>query len=58
MSKYTDIYPWSRKEAQRNGEDGDWIISFSENCACARAIEQAIKTNYSKNSLNGECAKG
>ena len=39
MSKYTDIYPWSRKEAQRNGEDGEWIISFSENCACARAIE-------------------
>lgn len=58
MSKHSDIYPWSRKEAERLGEDGEWIASHRENCSCAKAIEQAIKVNYSKNSLNGECAKG
>lgn len=32
-------------------------MSYSENCRCAREIEQAINDNFDGKSLNGECVK-
>ncbi len=58
MAKHIPLYPWSRKEATRLGESEDWLASYQENCACARAIEIAIKDEYSNNRLSGDCAKG
>ncbi len=58
MTNSIPLYLWSRKEARRLGEDNDWTESYQANCACARAIELAIKDEYADNRLSGECAKG
>lgn len=57
MEKNIPLYPWSRKEAQRLGEDGEWIKSYGVNCTCARAIELAIKDGYANNRLSEDCIK-
>ena len=44
MSK--EIYRQSFGEAVFRGEGTLWRESFEENCACARAIEEAIADNY------------
>lgn len=57
MAEHKDLYRWSRKEAARSGEIDLWLESFRENCACARAIENAISQYYKENCLNPEGAK-
>ena len=39
----TYLYPWTAKEAQRQGELALWRASHRANIACARAIEAAIR---------------
>ncbi len=58
MAEKIPLYPYSRKEAKRLGEDAEWTSSYQANCACARSIEMAIKDEYANNRLSGECAKG
>lgn len=57
MPKHIPLYPWSCKEASRLNEGEEWLKSYQENCACARAIELAIKDGYANNRLNTDCAK-
>ena len=57
MEKNIPLYIWSRKEAHRLGEDDEWLKSYGENCACARAIEKAIKDGYANNHLSEDCIK-
>ena len=57
MKEYKILYPWSREGALRSNEMELWRESYTENCKCARAIEQIINKNYRDNRLNEEGAK-
>ena len=50
------LYPYSAKEADRNGEIKLWRESFKENIRCRDAIEAAIRENFDGMRLNGDCA--
>ena len=52
------MYTSSLEEAQDHGEDDLWREIFKENCRCARAIEQAIASNFDGYTLNTSCNKG
>ena len=52
------MYTWSLEDAQDHGEEDLWRESFKENCRCARAIEQAIASNFDGYTLNTSCLKG
>ena len=52
------MYTWSLEDAQDHGEEDLWRESFKENCRCARAIEQAIASNFDGYTLNTSCIKG
>lgn len=52
MAEHKTLYIWSSSEAQRAGEQALWKESFEENCRCARAIEDAIKVNFDRKTLN------
>lgn len=51
------MYPWSLEDAKDYGEEDLWRESFKENCRCARAIEQAITSNFDGYTLNTSCLK-
>lgn len=51
------MYPWSLEDAKDYGEEDLWRESFKENCRCARAIEQAIASNFDGYTLNTSCLK-
>ena len=50
------LYPYSAKEADRNGEIKLWRESFKENIRCRDAIEAAFRENFDGMRLNGDCA--
>jgi len=52
MDKHIYLYPWSIEEAKRHDQLDEWRASHKENCACARAIEEAIKSGYHDNCLD------
>ena len=52
------MYTWSLEDAQDHGEEDLWRESFKENCRCARAIEQAIASNFDGYTLKTSCIKG
>ena len=52
------MYTWSLEDAQDHGVEDLWRESFKENCRCARAIEQAIASNFDGYTLNTSCIKG
>lgn len=54
---HKSMYPWSLEDAQDYGEEDLWRESFKENCRCARAIEQAIASNFDGYTLNTSCLK-
>jgi len=56
--KHKAVYPWSLKDAKKSGEEDLWRDSYKENCDCARAIERAIRDNFSDNSLNTDAVSG
>ncbi|MBR5947392.1 MAG: DUF3849 domain-containing protein [Clostridia bacterium] len=52
MEDRKPLYRYSRQEAESREHLDIWRESYRENCACARAIEQAIADNYRDNTLN------
>ena len=46
MQSKVPLYPYGAKEARERGEIEKWRESFRENCACAGAIEIAIRENF------------
>ena len=46
MQSKVPLYPYGAKEARERGEIEKWRESFRENCACASAIEIAIRENF------------
>ena len=46
MQNDLPLYPYSAKEAGQRNELPAWRESFRENCACAGAIEIAIRENF------------
>ena len=54
---HKSMYPWSLEDAKDYGEEDLWRESFKENCRCARAIEQAIASNFDGYTLNTSCLK-
>ena len=46
MQSKIPVYPYNAKTAQERGELDKWRESFRENCACAGAIEIAIRENF------------
>lgn len=57
MAERIPLYPWSRKEARRLDEMKEWTDSYQANCACARAVELAIKDNYDGTFLDCDCTQ-
>ena len=57
MSEKVYLYKYSWQEAKRQGQEQDWRLSYSENCRCAREIEQTINDNFDGKNLNGKCVK-
>lgn len=53
-----ELYIDSRNDAKEWGELDLWRESYKENCACARAIENAIADNFDGMHLNADTAKG
>ena len=53
----TYLYPWTAKEAQRQGELALWRASHRANIACARAIEAAIRAHFDGAHLAGDCLR-
>lgn len=46
MQNKLPVYPYGVKDAKKRGEILQWRESFRENCACAGAIEIAIRENF------------
>lgn len=46
MQNKLPVYPYGVKDAKEHGEILQWRESFRENCACADAIEIAIRENF------------
>ena len=46
MQSKVPLYPYNAKTARERGEIEKWRESFRENCACAGAIEIAIRENF------------
>lgn len=46
MKEHKPIYPYSFKEAERNGEMDLYKQSHNENIACAQAIRKALEDNF------------
>ncbi len=57
MADHKTLYLWSHDEAVRHDELDLWRESHKANCACARAIEDAISENYDGRSLGNGLAK-
>ncbi len=56
MTDHLSVYRWSLQDARHNNELDLWRDSHKANCACARAIEKAIKENYHDNHLDTDSA--
>lgn len=57
MPEQLPLYPYSRTEAQRNGDLDLWRESHEENVRCAAAIMKSIDDHYSDNRLAHDAAK-
>ena len=57
MSEKVYLYRYSWQEAKRQGQEQDWRLSYSENCSCAREIEQTINDNFDGKHFNSECVQ-
>ena len=51
------MYPYTAKEARERGELELWRANFRTNCACAGAIELAIRRGFDGMHLGADCAK-
>ena len=51
------LYPHSAEDARSRGELERWRASFRENCACAAAIDEAIRAGFDGMHLKGEPAR-
>lgn len=51
------LYPYTAKEARERGELELWRANFRTNCACAGAIELAIRKGFDGMHLSTDCAK-
>ncbi len=51
------MYPYTAKEARERGELEQWRANFRANCACAGAIELAIREDFDGMHLKEDCAK-
>ena len=51
MREEIPMYNTSRSEAERYGDEELWDRSFTENVACARAIERAIRAGTEENGM-------
>ena len=51
------LYPYTAKEARERGELELWRANFRTNCACAGAIELAIRRDFDGMHLGADCAK-
>ena len=51
------LYPYTAKEARERGELELWRANFRTNCACAGAIELAIRKGFDGMHLWTDCAK-
>ena len=51
------LYPYTAKEARERGELELWRANFRTNCACAGAIELAIRRGFDGMHLGADCAK-
>ena len=51
------LYPYTAKEARERGELELWRANFRTNCACAGAIELAIRRDFDGMHLKDGCAK-
>ena len=51
------MYPYTAKEARERGEIELWRANFRANCACAGAIELAIRRDFDGMYLKDGCAK-
>ena len=52
-----EMYPYTAKEARDRGELELWRANFRANCACARAIELAIRRDFDGMHLKDGCVK-
>ena len=51
------MYPYTAKVARERGELELWRANFRTNCACAGAIELAIRRDFDGMHLGADCAK-
>lgn len=51
------MYPYTAKEARERGELELWRANFRTNCACAGAIELAIRRDFDGMHLRADCTK-
>ena len=51
------MYPYTAKEARERGELELWRANFRTNCACAGAIELAIRRDFDGMHLGADCVK-
>ena len=52
-----EMYPYTAKEARERGELEQWRANYRANCACAGAIELAIREDFDGMHLKEDCAK-
>lgn len=57
MLSNEEMYPYTAKEARDRGELELWRANFRSNCACAGAIELAIRRDFDGMHLKDDCAK-
>ncbi len=57
MGNYKSLCRHSYAEAKKYGQLDSWRESFKENCACSRAIEEAIRLKFDGMNLQADCAK-
>ena len=57
MLSNEEMYPYTAKEARDRGELELWRANFRSNCACAGAIELAIRRDFDGMHLKDGCAK-
>lgn len=57
MAESKPFYIYRASDAKKRGELNLWRESHKENCRCARAIEDAIRTSFNGANLQADCAK-
>ncbi|MFI3326863.1 MAG: DUF3849 domain-containing protein [Clostridia bacterium] len=56
-NKKIEVYSSSRSVAKKNNELEKYVVSFTENTKCARAIEESLKNNFNGFKLKKDSAK-